>query len=338
VSARVQSDLDWPPEELDLVYEGVKRHRPPRRGDLADPGRHAGPVALDAETAKTIFETLRRRDAMSLKLFERGIAVALMILCSCLAHESTAPRSPHQITQVSIINALAAGHYDGVMPIPELLRDGDFGVGTLDHLDGELVVLDGRPYQVRRNGAVVAVPPDRSTPFAVVTRFEPDGAFACPPVSGLANLDARIDEALPQRNHFVAIRVDGRFASLTLRSVGRQEPPYRPLVEVADGQSVWTRDDQVGTLLGIRCPAWVGGLNVPGYHWHFLSDDRKVGGHVLDCRISSGRVRYQVCQDWMVKLDRSDRFDSAELTRDRSREIRRVETARDHDGDQPHLP
>jgi hypothetical protein len=65
---------------------------------------------------------------------------------------------------------------------------------------------------------------------------------------------------------------------------------------------------------------------------------RRVGGHVLDCRISSGRVRYQICQDWMVKPDSSDRFDSAELTRDRSREIRRVETARDRDGDQPHLP
>ena len=275
---------------------------------------------------------------MSLKLFERGIGVGLMVLCSCLAHESTAPRSPHQITQVSVINALAAGHYDGVMPIPELLSDGDFGVGTLDHLDGELVVLDGRPYQVRGDGAVVAVPPDRSTPFAVVTRFDPDGAFACPPVAGLGDLDARMDEALPQRNHFVAIRVDGRFASLTLRSVGRQEPPYRPLVEVAEGQSVWTREDQVGTLVGIRCPAWVGGLNVPGYHWHFLSDDRKVGGHVLDCRIRSGRVRYQVCQDWVVKLDRSDRFDAAELARDRSREIRRVETARDRDGDRPHSP
>ena len=275
---------------------------------------------------------------MRLNVFECGIGVGLMVVCSCAAHESTAPRGPHQITQVSVITALAAGHYDGVMPIPELLRQGDFGVGTLDHLDGELVVLDGRPYQVRGDGAVVAVPPDRSTPFAVVTRFDADGAFACPPVAGLADLNAGMDEALPQKNHFVAIRVDGRFASLTLRSVGRQEPPYRPLVEVAEGQSVWTREDQVGTLVGIRCPAWVGGLNVPGYHWHFLSDDRKVGGHVLDGRIRSGRVRYQVCQDWVVKLDRSDRFDAAELTRDRSHEIRRVETARDRDGDRPHSP
>jgi acetolactate decarboxylase len=195
-----------------------------------------------------------------------------MVLCSWFARESTAPHSPHQITQVSVINALAAGRYDGVMPIPELLQHGDFGVGTLDHLDGELVALDGRAYQVRGDGAVNAAPSDRSTPFAVVTRFDPDGAFPCPPVAGLADLDTRMDEALPQKNYFVAIRVDGRFGSLTLRSVGRQEPPYRPLVEVAAGQSVWTREDQVGTLVGIGCPAWVGGRNVPGYHVETVRD------------------------------------------------------------------
>src|SRR5262249_60113499 len=108
-----------------------------------------------------------------------------------------------------------------------------------------------------------------------------------------------------QRTFVGATGSGGRLESRARGGGGRQEPPYRPLVEVAEGQSVWTREDQVGTLVGIRSPVWVGGLSVPGYHWHFLSDDRKVGGHVLDCRIRSGRVRYQVCQDWLVKLDRS---------------------------------
>ena len=50
-----------------------------------------------------------------------------------------------------------------------------------------------------------------------------------------------------------------------------------------------------------RSPAWVGGLNVPGYHRHFLSDDRTVGGHVLDCRAREGRVQPEVCRDWLIK-------------------------------------
>jgi acetolactate decarboxylase len=201
------------------------------------------------------------------------------------------------------------GRYDGVMPIPGLLRHGDFGLGTLDHLDGELIVLDGRAYQARGDGVVVEAGPDRSTPFAIVTPFEPDGSLACPRVGNLADLDARLDDALGPKNNFLAVRVDGRFAAITLRSVHRQERPYRPLGEVVKGQSVWTHTEMSGTLVGVRSPAWVGGLNVPGYHWHFLSDDRTVGGHVFDCQVREGRVQYEVCRDWLIKLDgrRSDR-------------------------------
>src|SRR5262249_44845894 len=119
----------------------------------------------------------------------------------------------------------------------------------------------------------------------------------------LADLDARLDDALEQKNNFLAVRVDGRFAAITLRSVHRQEPPYRPLADVVKGQSVWTLKEVSGTLVGVRSPAWVAGLNVPGYHWHFLSDDRTVGGHVLDCRVREGRVQYEVCPDWLIKLD-----------------------------------
>jgi acetolactate decarboxylase len=229
----------------------------------------------------------------------------LGIASGCTVRPSSAPIGPDQITQVSVINALMIGQYDGVMPLPEVLRLGDFGVGTLDHLDGEMVVLDGKAYQVRGDGVVAEVGPDRSTPFATVTPFEADSEFPCPQVASLTDLDAHLDKALPQKNNFVAIRVDGRFASITLRSVHRQEPPYKPLVEVAKSQSVWTHADVAGTLVGIRCPAWVEGLNVPGYHWHFLSDDRKVGGHVLDCVVREGRVRYDVCHNWEVKLPES---------------------------------
>ena len=261
------------------------------------------------------------------------LGLCLLSLASCRPAEPVTPPDRGRITQVSVIDALMIGRYDGVMPIPELLRHGDFGVGTLDHLDGEMIVLDGKAYQVRGDGVVLEVASDRSTPFAVVTRFDQDGEFPCPQVASLADLDARLDDALPQKNNFVAIRVDGRFASITLRSVHRQEPPYKPLAEVAESQSVWTREDVAGTLVGVRCPAWVGGLNVPGYHWHFLSEDRKVGGHVLDCRVLEGRVRYDVCHDWEVKLPVSQGFNEANLTEDLSGDLKRVESSR---GSPPH--
>jgi acetolactate decarboxylase len=175
---------------------------------------------------------------------------------------------------------------------------------------------------------VVEVGPDRSTPFAIVTRFVPDGEFPCPRVASLSALEARLDDALRQKNNFIAIQVDGRFASITLRSVHRQEPPFRPLGDVVQDQSVWTHENMSGTLVGVLCPAWVVGLNVPGYHWHFLSDDRKVGGHVLDCRFREGRVQYDVCRDWLIKLDGSAEFNGMDLGEDLSHDLRRVESSR----------
>src|SRR4051812_46270786 len=174
---------------------------------------------------------IHRRGTMTRKTLGPFICLVLPSLASCTPDKPTAAPDPDRITQVSVINALMIGRYDGVMPILELLRHGDFGVGTLDHLDGEMVVLDGKAYQVRGDGVVAAVGPDRSTPFAVVARFEPEGELPCPRVASLADLDAHLEDALPQKNNFAAIRVDGRFASITLRSVHRQEPPYRPLVE-----------------------------------------------------------------------------------------------------------
>jgi acetolactate decarboxylase len=259
-----------------------------------------------------------------------GTAIFLFAGRSPFPSSPPVPLSPGRgwITQVSVINALMIGRYDGVMPIPELLHCGDFGIGTLDHLDGELIVLDGRAHQARGDGGVVEVDSDRSTPFAIVTPFEPDGEFPCPQVGNLSDLDTRLDEALGQKNNFLAVRVDGRFSPITLRSVRRQEPPYTPLVDVVKGQSVWTHGEVSGTLVGVRSPAWVGGLNVPGYHWHFLSDDRTIGGHVLDCRVREGRVQQHVCRDWLIKLYGSAAFNGMDLNKDLSRDLRRVERSR----------
>src|SRR5215831_8979942 len=149
-----------------------------------------------------------------------GIGVAIVPFAD-RPQSSSSPPVPRsscrgRITQVSVLNALMSGRYGGVMPIPELLRYGDFGLGTLDHLDGELIVLDGRAYQVRGDGVVMEAAPDRSTPFALVTPFEPDGSLPCPRVGNLSDLDARLDDALGQQNKFLAVRVDGRFDAITL--------------------------------------------------------------------------------------------------------------------------
>jgi acetolactate decarboxylase len=256
--------------------------------------------------------------------------VLLLGVAGCTAPAASQPAvDRQQITQVSILNALMLGHYDGVIPMSEVLKYGDFGLGTCDHLDGELIVLDGKAFQAKADGTVVEVPGAETTPFAVVTFFDKHGSMPCAGIGSLQELEGRLDTALANENLFAAARVEGTFESITFRSVGRQEPPYRPLVEVAKKQSVWSHETVKGTLVGIRSPKWVGGLSVAGYHWHFLSDDHKLGGHVLECKIETGTAMYDPCSSWLVKLGESTSWSGTDVGKDLSKEIEQVERVRE---------
>lgn len=267
----------------------------------------------------------------------RGWSVALLALglsAGAVGHHAAsgappdAVGDPDRITQISVINALLLGRFDGTVPFGTLLEDGDFGLGTLDALDGELVVLDGKGYQIKSDGAVVEVGPRSMIPFAVVTPFEPDGELPCPAVDSLAALERRIDAAIGHPNNFVAIRIDAELASATLRSVHPQSKPYRPINSRKDFQSVWQREVLRGTLVGIRSPSWAQGVTVPGFHWHFLAADRRSGGHVLECHVRGGMIRYDICGSWLVKLDESDEFNGVNLATDMRDELDRIERLR----------
>jgi acetolactate decarboxylase len=194
----------------------------------------------------------------------------------------------HEAWQVSSIQALMDGRYEGDLTLGELVAHGDLGLGTVQHLDGELVVVDGRCWQVTASGAVVEPDASMRTPFAVVCRFAPGAPVELAGPLPLADLCARLDEAAPADEPVVAVRVDGRFRDLTVRSVPRQHPPYPPLAEVVAHQTNWRISELTGSLVGFRFPDDLQGIEVPGYHLHVLSDDRTVGGHVVDLVLEEG--------------------------------------------------
>ena len=189
--------------------------------------------------------------------------------------------------QVGTLDALIDGRFDGDTTMGELLAHGDLGLGTVQHLGGELVVLDGHAYVIDADGRVHEVPPSTRTPFAVVCRFAPSNHRSLEGPMPLAEVQ-RVLDALAPHATVLAVRVDGVFAHLRLRSVREQRRPYPPLAEVTAHQTEWDLDRASGTLLGFRFPDDVAGLEAPGYHLHFLSDDRQHGGHVLDGTLVSG--------------------------------------------------
>lgn len=194
-----------------------------------------------------------------------------------------------EIYQVADFEALVEGHFDGGYAVRDLEKHGDFGLGTFNELDGEMVVLEGRVYQASGKGEAHRSAPEAHTPFAFVTRFHSERSQTLAALTS-SDLQAMVDGAYPEG--ILAIHLKGRFTGMTVRSFDPEPKPYHPLAEIADHQHVFPYGDIEGDLVGFRMPPDVadGNLNVPGYHFHFISADRHRGGHVLGYGIEAGTL------------------------------------------------
>jgi acetolactate decarboxylase len=215
--------------------------------------------------------------------------------------ELHAEHDPHVLFQASTVGALLDGAYEGDLTFAELAEHGDLGLGTVNALDGEMIALDGEFLRVDSGGAVHSVGAEERTPFAVVTWFEPTDSVEIKGPIGHHELLARLDE-LAGGATSCALRIDGEFEQVKARSVPRQSPPYRPLTEVVADQSVFELRGVSGTMVGFRFPAYVEGIEVGGYHLHFVDDARRRGGHVLDSRLARGTARADPSDDLHVEL------------------------------------
>lgn len=201
------------------------------------------------------------------------------------------PRTRDTLFQVSTISALLEGDYEGEITFQELKKHGNFGIGTFNNLDGEMVGLRGDFYQVKADGKVYPVKDSMKTPFALVTFFHPDKAFPLNESLNYPELMAFLDGLIPNKNLFYAIKIEGTFRYIKTTSVPAQEKPFPPLTEVVKNQPEFEFRMVRGTLVGFRCPEYAGGINVAGYHFHFLTEDRKAGGHLLECETEMASIQ-----------------------------------------------
>ena len=141
--------------------------------------------------------------------------------------------------QVSTIDALLQGVLDGFFTFEDLKTHGDFGIGTFDSLDGEMIALDGDYYQVKADGVAYPVQSNMTSPFSTVTYFQVDQTVAVQNASNFTELSRQLDEELPSRNAFYAVRIDGTFPYIKTRSVPKQGKPYPRLADAVKNQSVF---------------------------------------------------------------------------------------------------
>jgi acetolactate decarboxylase len=236
-----------------------------------------------------------------------------------------AEHEPHVLFQASTIGALLDGAYEGDVSFAQLAEHGDLGLGTLNALDGEMIAVDGRFYRADVDGGINEVDPDALTPFAVVVWFEPKIGFELERPLTHDDFIAALDARVPAEASSCAVRVDGEFELIRARSVPRQRRPYRPLGEVVADQHVFELRGLSGTLVGFRFPDYAEGLEVSGYHLHFISDDRSRGGHVLGCRPIRGRARIDPSTDLHVELPQGIELSSGEIAESTREALRRAE-------------
>ena len=226
----------------------------------------------------------------------------------------------HTLFQVSTSGALVQGVYERAVSSNLLLNYGDFGLGTFENLDGEMVVLDGAIYQVRSDGKVTKIEKDVGTPFAVVTHFVADQDQMIENASSVKDLTKICDRYRDSDNLFYAFRIDGHFGNVHTRAM-RETLDGLPLAKAAAIQPEFEFTGVDGTLVGIWAPQFSSTLNIAGYHFHFLSEDRSKGGHLLECSGKHLRIRVERLNDFHLSLPESEEFLRADLTKDTSKDL-----------------
>lgn len=87
-----------------------------------------------------------------------------------------------------------------------------------------------------------------------------------------------------------------------------------------------------GMMVGPYCPSFMGGLNSIGWHFHFITEDLKQGGHVLQVSVDEAVAELDATSGFELMLPEDDaEFQTMDLSRNMDEAIHRAETATSED-------
>jgi acetolactate decarboxylase len=235
----------------------------------------------------------------------------------------------NKMYQVSTLQALALGYSRAVLSAGELLAEGDTGLGTFEDVNGEMIVMDGHCFRADQDGNVTEIPPETGVPFAAVAKLYGEQEFLLKDMPDISYIRAELTRKIEERfglNSMHVVRIDGVFEKVDARS----EAPYRShhisLKEIlGQNQKAFIFENIRGSLVGVYFPDYMDGINMPGWHLHFLSEDRTIGGHVFDVSIREGTAKVDKITNIYINLPKEAAFDTYSLKQDLQEEIKSVE-------------
>ena len=212
------------------------------------------------------------------------VALAVFVIFS----QQTQSQNHDVFFQASSLDSLVKGSYEGKITVHDLLNQGDFGLGAVEYMDGELVCLDEKCYRITTDGMAHELSPESKIAFASVVFFQSNKTFDISQQQNFTELQKYLDDKLMDKNDIFAIKIDGFFSDITTRTVQKQDRLYVPLSKVIANQTITHLLNVRGTLVGFYVPDYMKEINVAKYHFHFLTENKEFGGHVLDFNIKNG--------------------------------------------------
>jgi acetolactate decarboxylase len=236
------------------------------------------------------------------------------------------PLQRNMLYQIGTIRSLLTGVYEGDLSFEELAHYGDFGLGTFDAVNGEMIALEGHFYRIDADGKAHPVRSSMKTPFAVVTHFRGAESYPLGGVNDLQSLQQFIAGKFESKNLIYALRIRGDFAQVDLRSEHPQPPGHRPLGEtIPQLQRSYSFREVQGNMVGFWFPEYMKAINVPGFHFHFLDAAHTVGGHLFNMQLHSGTLELLTLFDFGMHLIHTPLFEHVNLDTDSDADLKKVE-------------
>lgn len=262
------------------------------------------------------------------KLMYISIFVLGLFAISAVCADNVMVMKDDSLHQVSIMQAFMHGEYDGIVSVGDLKLNGDTGLGTFEGADGEMIVLDGVVYQAKADGSIHEMPNNAKVPFAVVTNFDEDASISHISAKNFSDLTGQLDKEIDKlgKNSIYVLKIKGDFSNITVRSIEKQDKPYKEFTEVAKtDQKVFNYTNQSGTIVAVYFPKYMDDLNMHGWHMHFLSNDKAKGGHILELNMTNATAGVDIISEFDMLLSSSDSFTKMDLSENMSKKVSSVE-------------
>ena len=255
--------------------------------------------------------------------------IALVAMTFCNSTSYAAPDKDREtIYQVALLQSLAMGYFDGSITVKDLKTLGDTGIGTFEGLDGEMIVLDGVVYRANQNCQINVVADNVTVPFSNVTFFDADYSAQFKNIATKELLEGELNKIVKKNgvNAFYMVKIHGDFNEMLVRSEKGQTKPYPTLVQALEKtQKEVTYKNIKGTMVGLYCPDFMSSLNSTGWHFHFVSDDKKVGGHVLGLNLKNATAQLDKTETFRMDLPEKDNIHELNFKKDLKEDIRKAE-------------